>query len=155
MSGYSNIRQYWPVWGHICFLFSDYLCCLQNSFVVHTALTDLVIQVLLNSCPFSVVCISMFHNFKPSSFSRRCASKYMTIPLNANPMIPESSPLDKPRNRSLAQLKNDDTHGIFNTGLYCALLMSDGPFLNQLLWKKSMPRLKFDWWDCISQYYSV
>jgi len=88
----------------------------------------------------------MYHDLKPSSFSRRCASKYMTIPPDANqyPMIPEASLLQKPWKRSLAQLKNDETQGMVNTALYCAILMSSGPFLNQLLLMKSMARLKLD-----------
>ena len=124
-----------------------YLWCLQNSIIVHTALTDLVIRVSWNTHPYSAVCVRMYHDFKPSSFSRRCALKYLTIPLNSNPypMIPESSLLEKAWKRSLALLNNDETQCIFNTVLYCAILMSNSPFLNQLLLKKSMARLKFDW----------
>jgi hypothetical protein len=88
----------------------------------------------------------MYHDFKPSSFSWHCSSKYITIPLNANlyPMIPESSRLQKPAKRFSAQLENDETQGIVNTALGWAILMSNGLFLNPLLLNTSMALLKLD-----------
>jgi hypothetical protein len=146
-----------PYWAIFVSGFQHFLWCLQNSIVVHTALTDLVIWVLLNTHPYSAVCVSMYHDFKPLSFSHHCASKYMTIPLNANPypMISESSLPQTPWKRSLAQLENGETQGIANSSPYCATLMNNGPFLNQLLLMKSMARMKLDWWHCISQYSSL
>jgi hypothetical protein len=46
--------------------------------------------------------------------------------------------------RSLAQLNNDETQGIFKTVLDCTILMSNGPIVNQLLLKKSIAQLKFE-----------
>jgi hypothetical protein len=39
--------------------------------------------------------------------------------------------------------------------LDCTILMSNGPIVNQLLLKKSIAQLKFEWWHFISQYCSV
>jgi hypothetical protein len=80
----------------------------------------------------------MDYDFEPSLFSRLCAWQYNTIPLNACPyeMILESSVLQNPWNRFLVAVRNNETQCIFNIVLYCTILVSNDPCLNQLRLKK-------------------
>ena len=98
-----------------------YLWCLQNSIIVHSALTDLVIWEWWNTHLYSTVWVSTHYNFKSLSFSRYWASRYMATCLHANlyTMIMESSVLQTPWKRSSALSKNNDAQWIFQ---YCAVL---------------------------------